>query len=169
MDELEGVNDVEREQAVMREGPPVRAVLEHVAVDAVVARDRQQRRPLIDGYTRVIGLHELRPIDAASIDLHDIGNASDTVADQPREDPPFALGPVSEISVGSVEKALRIASSLPWSHRLAVDLDMLAGHHLEAAAPEYAIDLLGGHGSRVRDEVCPLKDDSADATTRPVS
>ena len=44
----------------MGERPPVRAVLERVAVHASVAKQRQQRRPLIDGHAGVVGLHELR-------------------------------------------------------------------------------------------------------------
>ena len=85
----------------MRERPPVRAVLEDVAVARAVARDRQQRRPLVDGDAGVVGLHEPHAAHRAAVELHDVGHAADAVADQAREDAPFALGPLPEVAVAA--------------------------------------------------------------------
>ena len=60
----------------MRERPPVRAVLEHVAQRAAVALDRQQRRPLVDGDAGVVGLHQRRAVRRAAVELHDVGHAA---------------------------------------------------------------------------------------------
>src|SRR6185437_8990422 len=81
------------------------------------------------------------------VELHDVGHAQDAVSDQAREDAPLALGPCTEIRLVGDEKALRVASALAGRHRFAEHLDVGAGRHLEAAAAEYALDLLGCHGS----------------------
>ena len=139
------VDLVQGGETVMGERPPVRAILEHVAIHAPVANERQQRGPLIDRDAGVVGLHERHPGGRAPIELHDIGYAADAVPDQAREDPPFALGPLREIAVGRVEEALRVASPLAGGDRLAIHVDVVAGHHLQAAATEHTIDLLGRH------------------------
>ena len=129
----------------MRERPPVRAILEHVAQHAAVARHRQDRRPLVDRHAGIIGLHELRAARRAAVELHDLGHAGDAVPDQAREDSPLALGPLPEVALAGVEEALRVAAPFAGRDRLAEYFDMLAGHHLQAAATEYALDLLGRH------------------------
>ncbi len=54
---------------------------------------RQQRRPVVDRDAGVVGLHQRRPIGGAAVELDDVGHRPDAVADQAREDAPFALGP----------------------------------------------------------------------------
>jgi len=97
--DVKRVDLLQREQAMVRERPPVRAVLEHVAVHAALARNRQDRGPLIDGCAGVVGLHLLRASHRAAIELHHVGNAADAVADEPREDAPLALGPLAVIAL----------------------------------------------------------------------
>jgi len=146
VNELQRVNLVERGEAVMRERPPVRAVVEDaVALDAV-ARNGQQRGPLIDGHPGVVRLHESHSAARASVELHDVGHADDPVPDQARENPPFALGPEPEIRLIGGEEAFRVAPSVAGRHRFAEYLDMLARRHLQATAAENALDMLGGHG-----------------------
>src|SRR5690349_10021027 len=145
MHQLEPVDFAQAEKAMVRERPPVRAVLEDVAVHAVVADHRQQRRPLIDGHAGVVGLDDAHAADPSPVELDHFRNAGDPVADQPREDSPFALRPLAEIAFAGVEEALGVALSLARRHRLAENLDMLARHHLQASAAEYAIDLFGCH------------------------
>ena len=60
--------------------PPMRAILEHMAQHATVARHRQQGRPVVHGDAGVVGLHQRRPAGGAAIELHDIGHRPDAVA-----------------------------------------------------------------------------------------
>jgi hypothetical protein len=96
---------------------------------------------LIDGRTRVVGLHELRPCDRAAVELHDVGHAVDAMADEPRENPPLALGPMREVAVARVQETLRVTAAFARPDGFAKHLDVLAGGHLQAAAAEYAVDL----------------------------
>src|SRR6266508_1174902 len=145
--ELERVDYIQRQQAVMRERPPVRTILEHVTVHAAVASHGQQRGPLVDGNARIVGLYKLRAAEPSSIELHDVRDAGDTVADQPGEDPPLALGPLPEVALARVQEALGVTAPLAGRDRFAEHLDVLARHHLQATTAEYAIDLLGSHGN----------------------
>src|SRR5213082_997545 len=97
---------------MVRERPPVCAVLEHVPAHIAVAHDRKERGPLVHGHAGVVSLHDAHAADAPSIELDDVGDAGDAVADQSSEDPPLALGPLSEITFARIEEALGIASSL---------------------------------------------------------
>src|SRR4029450_11611489 len=87
----------------------------------------------------------LGPRARAAIELDDIGNATDAVADQAREDAPFALGPMREIAIGRLQEALGVAPPFARGNPFAKHLDVLAGHHLQASASEDAFDLLGSH------------------------
>ena len=44
------------------------------------------------------------------------------------------------------EEALGVAAALARQRRLAEDLDVIAGHHAQAAAAEHAVDVGGRHG-----------------------
>src|SRR5205823_13899638 len=103
-------------------------------------------RPLIDGNAGVVGLDEPCATHRPTIELHDIGDAADPVSDQPREDAPFALGPLTEVGVARREEALGITAALTWSDRFAKHLDVLAGRHLQPSEAENAFDLLRRHG-----------------------
>src|SRR6202795_4822640 len=140
------MNFVERGKAVMGKSPPVRAILEDVSAHGAVTRNRQQRRPLIDGDAGVVGLDEPCAAQRPAVELLDIGHAADPVSDQTREDAPFALGPLTEVGVARREEALRITASLAWSDRFAKHLDVLAGGHLQPSEAENAFDLLRRHG-----------------------
>jgi len=74
------MNFVERGKAVMGESPPVRAILEDVSAHGTVTRNRQQRRPLIDGNAGVVGLDEPCAAHRPTVELHDIGDAADPVS-----------------------------------------------------------------------------------------
>src|SRR6185295_4940716 len=104
---------------MMRERPPVRAILEHMAQDVSIALDRENGRPLVDGRAGIVRLHELRPALRAAVELHHFGNAIDAVADEAREDPPLALGPLAEVAFPGVEEALRIATAVAVARGLA--------------------------------------------------
>src|SRR4029453_16000688 len=146
VNELQRMNLLERGEAMMRERPPVRAVLEDVPQHGAVAGDGQQRGPLIDGDARVVGLHLAHAALVAAVEPHDTGHAANSMSDQAREDPPFALGPLPEVGVPRFEKALGVAAPFTRAHGFAEDLDVLAGRHLETAAAEYSFNLLGRHG-----------------------
>ena len=105
-----------------------------------VALDRQQRRPLVDRDAGVVGLHELRAGRRAAVELHDVGHRTDAVADQAREDAPFALGPVAEVARRRSPGSAWCSAAARPARRLAKHLDVLAGHHPQAAAAEHAID-----------------------------
>jgi hypothetical protein len=124
----------------------VRAILEHVPAHVAVARDRQERAPLIDRDAGVVGLHEPHAAERAAVELHDVRDAANAVADEPREDPPFALGPRTEVAVAGGEEALGVAAPLAGHHRFAIDLDVVTGRHLQPPAAEYLLDLAGYHG-----------------------
>src|SRR5262249_39837493 len=104
MNDVKLVNFLQREQAVMRESPPVRAVLEDVPLSSSLTRYRQDRRPLIYRRAGVIGLDVLRAAQGAAIELHHLGHAADAVPDQSREDPPFALCPLPEVALEGIEE-----------------------------------------------------------------
>src|SRR4029453_382214 len=110
-----------------------------------VALDRQDRRPLVDGGARIVGLHELRPALRAPVELHDFRHAVDAVSDEPRENAPLALGPLTEVAVAGVEEPFRVAATIAFACRFAEPLDVLARYHLEPVASEYAVDLFGIH------------------------
>ena len=131
---------------MVRERPPMRAIFEDVAIHAAVAPDGKDRRPLIDGRSGVVRLHDLRSAERSPVELHDLGNASDAMPDEAREDPPFALGPVSEIAFLRAQEALGVATALSGTDRFAKHFDMLAGRHLQAAASKHSVELLGRHG-----------------------
>ena len=102
----------------MGKRPPVRAILEDVSAHGAVARNRQQRRPLIDGDAGVVGLDEPHAAHRAAVELHDVGHAADPVSDQPREDAPFALGPLAEVGVARREEALGVTACARLVRRL---------------------------------------------------
>ena len=140
---------VERSEAAVRQRPPVRTILEYVAIASAIARNRQQRRPLIDGDAGVVGLDETYASLRAAVELHDVGHAADTVPDQARENSPFTLGPLAEVGIAGREEALGISATLPRRNGLAINLDVLAGGHLQPAAPKNVFDLRRHHG-------CPI-------------
>src|SRR5207253_7581119 len=72
------------------------------------------------------------------------------VADQPRKNSPLALGPLAKVAFSRVQKTLGVAPPLARRDRFSKHLDMLAGRHLQATTPEYAIDLLGSHNATMR-------------------
>ena len=137
---------LERGETMMRERPPVRAILEDVPQHGAATRDRQQHCPLVDGDAGVVRLHLAHATLGAAIELDDVGHAADSMADQAGEDAPFALGPLPEVGVSRFEKSLGVATPLTRRDRFAEHLHVLTGRHLEPAAPENAIDLLGRHG-----------------------
>src|SRR5205085_11032725 len=120
-------------------------ILEHVPVHTSVAHDWKECGPLVDRHAGIVGLDDAHATDASAIELDDVGHAGDAVADQPGEDPPLAFSPLSEVAFARIEEALGVAPSLPGRDRFPEHFDVLAGHHLEATATEYALDLLGSH------------------------
>ena len=140
--QLQRVDLVQRNEAVMGKRPPVRAVLEHVRAEAAAARDRQQRRPLVDGRAGIVGLHELRPASRRGRIARRRARSAMPCPIEAREDAPFAFGPLREVAIGRRREALGVAAALARVRRFAEHFDVRAGLHLQAAATEYVIDLL---------------------------
>ena len=100
---------------------------------------------MIDGDARVVGLHQPCTAWRPAIELNDVRNAPDAVADESRENPPFALGPGPEVAGARLEETLRVAPTLTGHHRFAEHRDVLARRHLQAAATKDLLDLLRRH------------------------
>ena len=115
---------------MVRERPPVSAVLEYVRVSLAPARHRQQRSPLIDGNAGVVRLYQTRTALSTAIELNDIRHGLHAVANESRKNPPFACGPWTEVAGACREKALRVAATLSRQHRFAKDLDVFPRRHL---------------------------------------
>ena len=102
---------------------------------------------MVDGDARVVGLDQGGTVGRAAIELHDIRDRLDAVADEARQDAPLAFGPLAEVSGRRREESLGVAPPFAGKRRLAEDLDVVAGHHAQATASEHAIDVGGRHGS----------------------
>ena len=80
------------------------AILEDVAAVGGSSRHRYQRRPLVDRDASVVGLQLAYAAIGAAMVLNDVGHAAHAVADQAREDPPFAIGPFAQVRVLALDE-----------------------------------------------------------------
>src|SRR5260370_2627206 len=115
--------------------PPVCAILEHMTLHGAVASDRKQGRPLVDRHAGVVSLDKLHAAQPSPIELHDVRDAGDALADQPGEDAPLTLGPLSHVAFACVSAALGAAPPLSATDHCTACLAAFPRHPLTPTLP----------------------------------